>query len=266
MRSRFSLRASAILLPVSPSSAFAFGSCKQGWYYRCLGVDPWETSPKPNNQTRFCFLLLLFFLRFSFGLLGSFIVWFLRIGDFICWSKRCWWISIRKTRTPMLRGFWSVSMCLEAPDRSDSLWRRRNLLRQLLILLSSPMLAKGDFRFSEEISELSLFIAHWSDLMVISNFHNSFCNFMWILFEINSFWFVYSVWLMFFAALSPWDTIGSVGARNFMLCKKPQATTGDEAANGTGTEVVSRSRGGSWKAWFNKSLNLKISIHWSIKF
>ncbi|CAL5213976.1 unnamed protein product [Lathyrus oleraceus] len=62
-------------------------------------------------------------------------------------------------------------------------------------------------------------------------------------------------------ALSPWDTIGSVGARNFMLCKKPQATTGDEAANGTGTEVVSRSRGGSWKAWFNKSLNLKISIH-----
>ncbi|CAI8617286.1 unnamed protein product [Vicia faba] len=60
-------------------------------------------------------------------------------------------------------------------------------------------------------------------------------------------------------ALSPWHTIGSVGARNFMLCKKPQATTGDEAGNGT--EVVSRSKAGSWKAWFNKSLNLKISTH-----
>ncbi|KAG8637503.1 hypothetical protein MANES_15G130650v8 [Manihot esculenta] len=25
---------------VSAASAFAFGSCKEGWYYRCLGVDP----------------------------------------------------------------------------------------------------------------------------------------------------------------------------------------------------------------------------------
>ncbi|KAK6252274.1 hypothetical protein QUC31_013994 [Theobroma cacao] len=32
-------RASA-LLPVSAASAFAFGSCKEGWYYRCLGLDP----------------------------------------------------------------------------------------------------------------------------------------------------------------------------------------------------------------------------------
>ncbi|MBA0586102.1 hypothetical protein Gorai_016855 [Gossypium raimondii] len=28
------------LLPLSPSAAFAFGSCKQGWYYRRLGLDP----------------------------------------------------------------------------------------------------------------------------------------------------------------------------------------------------------------------------------
>lgn len=65
-----------------------------------------------------------------------------------------------------------------------------------------------------------------------------------------------------FAALSLWDTIGSVGARNFMLCKKPQpqgSSTGDQGDNGT--QVVSRSKSGSWKAWFNKSLNLKISIH-----
>ncbi|KAL5073752.1 hypothetical protein RYX36_012736, partial [Vicia faba] len=48
------------------------------------------------------------------------------------------------------------------------------------------------------------------------------------------------------------------GARNFMLRKKPQATIGDEADNGT--EVVSRSKDGSWKAWFNKSQNLKFSI------
>ena len=32
---------SCILLPLAASSAFSFGSCKEGWYYRCLGVDPW---------------------------------------------------------------------------------------------------------------------------------------------------------------------------------------------------------------------------------
>lgn len=62
-----------------------------------------------------------------------------------------------------------------------------------------------------------------------------------------------------FAALRPWDTIGSHGARNFMLCKKPQASDADGAGNETTT--ISRRGGGSWKAWFNKSLNLKISTH-----
>ena len=63
------------------------------------------------------------------------------------------------------------------------------------------------------------------------------------------------------AALSPWDTIGSHGARNFMLCKKPQASTGVPDADASGTTTLSRRGSGSWKAWFNKSLNLKISSH-----
>ncbi|XAR63647.1 hypothetical protein NMG60_11023665 [Bertholletia excelsa] len=25
---------------ISVSSALCFGSCKEGWYYRCLGLDP----------------------------------------------------------------------------------------------------------------------------------------------------------------------------------------------------------------------------------
>ncbi|KAF8040174.1 hypothetical protein BT93_B2412 [Corymbia citriodora subsp. variegata] len=32
MLTLFRSRASALV--------FAFGSCKEGWYYRCLGVDP----------------------------------------------------------------------------------------------------------------------------------------------------------------------------------------------------------------------------------
>ncbi|KAG5029328.1 hypothetical protein AAZX31_05G129700 [Glycine max] len=59
-------------------------------------------------------------------------------------------------------------------------------------------------------------------------------------------------------ALSPWERIGSHGVRNFVLFKKPEGV-----ADVDGSTALSRSsRGsGSWKAWFNKSLNLKISTH-----
>ncbi|KAF8090546.1 hypothetical protein N665_0474s0025 [Sinapis alba] len=30
----------SLLLPLSASSVFAFGSCKEGWYFRCFGIDP----------------------------------------------------------------------------------------------------------------------------------------------------------------------------------------------------------------------------------
>ncbi|CAH1417020.1 uncharacterized protein At4g22758 [Lactuca sativa] len=62
-------------------------------------------------------------------------------------------------------------------------------------------------------------------------------------------------------ALSPWDMIGSFGVRNFMLCKKPQK---EEKGGGDGKPVavgITRKSSGSWKAWFNKSLNLKVSSH-----
>ncbi|GJR29530.1 senescence-associated protein [Tanacetum coccineum] len=62
-------------------------------------------------------------------------------------------------------------------------------------------------------------------------------------------------------ALKPWETIGSFGVRNFMLCKKPH----QKAVNGVDDKkpvtVGIRKSSGSWKAWFNKSLNLKVSSH-----
>ncbi|XP_055801329.1 uncharacterized protein LOC129870543 [Solanum dulcamara] len=55
--------------------------------------------------------------------------------------------------------------------------------------------------------------------------------------------------------LSPWETIGSLGVRNFVLVKKPQA----EKSILDGNQVVMARKGsGSWKAWFNKSLSRKI--------
>ncbi|KAD7116608.1 hypothetical protein R6Q59_006666 [Mikania micrantha] len=56
-------------------------------------------------------------------------------------------------------------------------------------------------------------------------------------------------------ALNPWETVGSFGVRNFMLCKKP-----GEDGKPVAVEMPRKSFG-SWKTWFNKSLNLKVSSH-----
>ncbi|XP_047331525.1 uncharacterized protein At4g22758-like [Impatiens glandulifera] len=64
-------------------------------------------------------------------------------------------------------------------------------------------------------------------------------------------------------ALNPSMTIGSIGVRNFMLCKKPQTekTNTDEQQKHEVSSSSSRKGNGSWKAWLNKSLNLKVSSH-----
>ncbi|KAL4318917.1 hypothetical protein GQ457_18G023050 [Hibiscus cannabinus] len=60
-------------------------------------------------------------------------------------------------------------------------------------------------------------------------------------------------------ALSSWESIGSQGSRNFMLCKKPRAEKVEN--DGKSAESITRKSPGNWKAWFNKSLSLKISSH-----
>ncbi|KAF6144582.1 hypothetical protein GIB67_006074 [Kingdonia uniflora] len=66
-------------------------------------------------------------------------------------------------------------------------------------------------------------------------------------------------------ALSPWETIGSRGGRNFLLYKKqvqPQAEMSDGEASMVAPEGgITRKGSGSFKAWLNKSLNFKISSH-----
>ncbi|KAK3016929.1 hypothetical protein RJ639_006918 [Escallonia herrerae] len=83
-----------------------------------------------------------------------------------------------------------------------------------------------------------------------------------ILANVDSFpvldWGLNCVFELLVAALSPWETIGSLGVRNFMLCKKPQV---EKTIDDGKTPVMARKGSGSWKAWFNKSLNLKISSH-----
>ncbi|PWA73970.1 hypothetical protein CTI12_AA256990 [Artemisia annua] len=61
-------------------------------------------------------------------------------------------------------------------------------------------------------------------------------------------------------ALNPLEAIGSFGVRNFMLCKKPQVV--EEVGNAKPVTVgITRKNSGSWKSWFNKSLNMKVSSH-----
>ncbi|XP_030447827.1 uncharacterized protein LOC115670648 [Syzygium oleosum] len=61
-------------------------------------------------------------------------------------------------------------------------------------------------------------------------------------------------------ALSPWDMIGSPGARNFLLCKKPKTDVMADDRSSPAA-AISRKGSGSWKSWINKSFSLKVSSH-----
>lgn len=64
------------------------------------------------------------------------------------------------------------------------------------------------------------------------------------------------------AALSPWDTIGSHGARNFTLCKKAENAKEAAVDDGRGpTAGLPRRGSGTLRSWLNRSLNLKIYSH-----
>ncbi|PHT47957.1 hypothetical protein CQW23_12165 [Capsicum baccatum] len=58
--------------------------------------------------------------------------------------------------------------------------------------------------------------------------------------------------------LSPWETIGSFGVRNFVLVKKPQA---ENSILDRKQVDMGRKGAGSWRAWFNKSLSRKIASY-----
>ncbi|KAM7524291.1 hypothetical protein LguiA_014193 [Lonicera macranthoides] len=58
-------------------------------------------------------------------------------------------------------------------------------------------------------------------------------------------------------ALNQSEAIGSSGGRNFVLCKKQSKPQMTEARS----EMITRKRNSSWKAWLNKSFNLKILSH-----
>ncbi|KAL1192350.1 hypothetical protein V5N11_012528 [Cardamine amara subsp. amara] len=60
-------------------------------------------------------------------------------------------------------------------------------------------------------------------------------------------------------ALSSWEAIGSLGARNFMLCKKPEEKKVEEK-HGRSNFPINGARkraSGIFKAWINKSFSLK---------
>lgn len=66
-------------------------------------------------------------------------------------------------------------------------------------------------------------------------------------------------------ALSPWETIGAKGCRNFMLCKKPQQTPKSVADENFEAKKrasgFAKRGGGSWMSWINKSISLKVAPH-----
>ncbi|CAF2110030.1 unnamed protein product [Brassica oleracea var. botrytis] len=64
-------------------------------------------------------------------------------------------------------------------------------------------------------------------------------------------------------ALSPWEAIGSLGARNFMLCEKPEEEKKkvEEEDSGRSSFPINGARKRSFRAWINKSFSLKVTTH-----
>nr|GLL32279.1 uncharacterized protein At4g22758 [Ipomoea trifida] len=63
-------------------------------------------------------------------------------------------------------------------------------------------------------------------------------------------------------ALSPWDTIGSLGVRNFVLCKKPaEEKATPTPGNGKQASEARKPSSSIWKTLLNKSLNAKVMSH-----
>lgn len=61
--------------------------------------------------------------------------------------------------------------------------------------------------------------------------------------------------------LSLWEPIGRYGVRNFMLGKKPECMIGAGSNGSSSVQEAAPKGSGGFKAWLNKSLNLKISSH-----
>lgn len=61
-----------------------------------------------------------------------------------------------------------------------------------------------------------------------------------------------------FVALNPSEAIGSQDQRKFVLSKKEKFP---HTAEKVRSEMISRKRVNSWKAWINKSLSFKILSH-----
>ncbi|CAN8235674.1 unnamed protein product [Cochlearia groenlandica] len=61
--------------------------------------------------------------------------------------------------------------------------------------------------------------------------------------------------------LDTWHSIGSIGARNFTLCRKPVEKKKKESGERSGSAINGGRKGGSFKAWINKSFSLKVSSH-----
>lgn len=74
-------------------------------------------------------------------------------------------------------------------------------------------------------------------------------------------WFTDVVFDDLMTALCTWNAIGSLGARNFMLCRKPEEKKVEEANGRSNSTINGARKGGSLKAWINKSFNLKVQSH-----
>lgn len=228
----FSLSSSFAFAAFAVFSFSSFGSCCRGWYYRCIGVDPWVR------------LRLLLSLPFSHRTLIFF---------FFCNLKKLkrWLIGSGLLFQPQIH-IMSILPLQKSRKQAKSGGGSRFLISVSVLGSAGPLrfLVNEEELVAAVIDTTLRSYAREGRLPVLGSDLNNF-----LLYSANA----------GCDALSPWQQIGSAhGSRNFLLCRKQQQemTPADDGTSTRAPALLGRKGSGSWKAWLNKSLNLKIPSHW----
>lgn len=223
------IQRASIFVPLSSDSVFAFGSCKEGWYYRCLGIDPWK------SPSRLTYIFLAIFFNY----------------------------------------FWKMLYKL----------KKRGVVKGNRILISVTFLGSpGPIRFVANEGDLVAAVidtalkcyAREGRLPILGSDFNDFIfycpmvgpegeiNLIHLYIQLFLLWLMLSFFLNVCAALSPWEAIGSLGARNFVLCEKSEEKKKVEEENGRSSFPINgarKRRKRRFRAWINKSFSLKVTTH-----
>lgn len=231
-----------LLLPFFSSSSFTFGSSKEGWYYRCIGLDPWTI-----HQTLFPFFFFNCPLRF----------WFFGIGE-ICYKRMLLYNKNKKSqksKTTINRFLVSINV-LGSAGPIRFVVKEDETVANVIDYALKCYAREGRLPLLGSDSSFFLlycpYFASEGQSLIVSDSLTCF-TMNWTL---NGFAVLCTFWLII-TAFNPWGKIGSTGSRNFVLSKKLESQNLEDSV----VTTTIRKTSGRWKTWLNKSLGLMVPSH-----